>query len=121
LGQPLLVRVIERCRLAQRISQVVVATSDLKQDDIVADMAERAGAPVYRGSLDNARERLLGCAQAIGAGTFVRVTADNPFVEPALIDLLIAAKEAAPDCPYAMHDLNKTVYGVASELVDTRV
>ena len=121
LGQPLLVRVIERCRMARHLSDVVVATSDLEQDDIIASIAERAGAPVYRGSLTDARDRLLNCAQSLGAEAFIRVTADNPFVEPTLMDLMVAAKEASPDCPYVVHDLGRTVYGVASELVDTHV
>lgn len=119
-GQPLLVRVIERCRMARQLSDVVVATSDQPQDDVIAAIARRADAPVHRGSLDDVRGRMLDCAQAFGAETFIRVTADNPFVEPALIDLLVAAKQATPDCPYALHDIGATVYGIASELVDTR-
>jgi spore coat polysaccharide biosynthesis protein SpsF len=113
--------VIDRCRISSGLSNVVVATSVEEQDDVIASIAERAGAPVYRGPLDDARTRLLDCARAFGAEVFVRVTADNPFVEPTLIDSLVAAKETVPDCPYALHDLRKTVYGAATELVDARV
>lgn len=120
-GAPLLARVIERCRLAGLASEVVVATSDQPEDEIVSAIAASAGAPVYRGSLDDVRARLLGCARAFGADVFIRATADNPFVEPDLIDALIALKRREPDCPYAVHDLAHTVYGTASELVDTAV
>lgn len=119
-GQPLLSRVIERCRMATRLSDIVVATSDQPQDDIIASIAQQAGAPVYRGSLNDVRGRMLACARRFGAKAFIRITADNPFVEPALIDLLAAAKAATPDCPYAVHDIDTTVYGIASELVDVQ-
>lgn len=119
LGKPMLARVIERCRMSKRLSGVIVATSDHREDDCVETLAEASGVPVFRGSLDDARSRLLGAALTSESDAFVRITADNPFVEPAFIDELIATKEAHPNCPYAVHDLDAVVYGTASELVDT--
>ena len=120
-GKPMLLRVIERCQMTARTIDVVVATSDLSQDDVVCSIAERANIPVFRGSLHDVRDRFLRCAKIYEADAFVRVTADNPFVEPAFIDELIATKVVTPDCPYAVHDLDCAVYGTASELVDTGV
>lgn len=117
-GRTMLGRVIERCRLARNLADVVVATSEMPEDDVAAEIARHSDAGVHRGPLEDARQRLYGCARAFGADVFIRVTADNPFVDPVLIDALVDAKTAAPDCPYAVHDLRRTVYGTASELVD---
>ncbi len=117
-GRSLLTRVIGRCKQVQSVSGVVVATSIESQDDIVESMARSAGADVFRGSLNNVRKRFIDCANRFGADVILRVTADNPFVEPALIHRLIDAKKTEPNCAYAVHDLNKTVYGIATELVD---
>lgn len=119
-GKPLLARVIDRCRLARRLNGIVVATSDQLQDDIVGEIAAREGVEVFRGALDDVRGRYLNCAHHLGLSAFVRVTADNPYVEPALIDDLIDQKTANPSCPYLVHDLDRVVYGTASELVDLK-
>lgn len=117
-GMPLLARVIDRCRLSRFDPEICVATSDLPEDDVLSDIAKRAGAQVYHGSLENARERMLGAADQMQADAFLRVTGDNPFTEPALIDALITEKRAASDCPYLVHNMAQAVYGTASEMVD---
>lgn len=121
VGKTVLERVIERCNQVTEADGIVVATSDQSQDDIVAHIANRANAEVFRGSLDNVRQRFLDCAQVFGSKTIVRVTADNPYVDPNLIDDLIVAKKQAADCPYAVHNLEETIYGIAAELVDIDV
>ncbi|MEL7152197.1 MAG: NTP transferase domain-containing protein [Pseudomonadota bacterium] len=120
-GMPLLARVIARCRLANSVSEICVATSDSPGDEIVSRIARDAGATIFRGSLENVRQRMLGAAERMGADAFLRVTGDNPFTEPALIDQLVAEKQAHPQCPYLVHDLTEAVYGTAAELVDVQV
>jgi spore coat polysaccharide biosynthesis protein SpsF len=86
-GKTLLQRVVERSRLARRAGQVWVATSDHPRDEVVAHEAARLEAPVHRGPLDDVLARFRGAAGAAGAEVVVRVTADNPLVEPRFIDL----------------------------------
>ena len=117
-GMSLLTRVIARCRLSSFDPEICVATSDLPEDDIISDIAQRAGAQVYHGPLENARERMLGAADQMQADAFLRVTGDNPFTEPALIDALITEKQTEPDCPYLVHNMAQADYGTASEMVD---
>lgn len=117
-GKTMLARVIERCRLAGGLADVVVATSDRPADDLIVAAAQAEGAASWRGPLEDARQRLLGCARAHGAEAFVRVTGDNPFVEPSFIDDMIAAK-AQDGGAYLVHDLAAVVHGTASELVET--
>lgn len=119
-GMPILARVIARCRLAHSVSEVCVATSDQPADDILANIAQRAGAAIFRGPLGDVRQRMLGAADQMGADAFLRLTGDNPLTEPFFLDELIDAKHADQQCPYAVHDLAQVVYGTAAELVDVQ-
>ncbi len=87
LGRPMLTLQIERMRRARGLHGVVVATSLDPGDDAVAEAADAAGASVFRGSLEDVLSRYLGAIEAFGPmESFVRMTADCPLAEPALID-----------------------------------
>ncbi|MGH6955604.1 MAG: cytidylyltransferase domain-containing protein [Caulobacteraceae bacterium] len=89
-GAPMIVRQIERVLRARRIDRLVVATSLAAEDDAVADAAESAGALAYRGSLDDVLARFVGALDAFGpADHVVRLTADCPLADPAVIDATI--------------------------------
>ncbi|MCX8498666.1 MAG: flagellin modification protein FlmC, partial [Caulobacteraceae bacterium] len=53
LGQPMILRQIERLRRAKRIDQIVVATSTDASDDGLVERLTAEGIGVYRGSLDD--------------------------------------------------------------------
>lgn len=117
-GAPLLSRVADRLRCANGLDALMLATSDRPEDDISGVLGERCGLTVFRGSLEDAQARFLGAADAAKADVVIRVTGDNPYTEPSFIEELVAAKRRDPHIPYAVHDLDKVVYGTASELID---
>ena len=84
-GEPSLALLLARLSRADSLDEIVVATSDGSDDDRVASQAERSGARAYRGPLDDVLGRFTG---AIGDhdGAVVRITADCPLVDPALVD-----------------------------------
>jgi spore coat polysaccharide biosynthesis protein SpsF len=78
---------IERLRRSRLISRLVVATSDDADDDAIIEACAREGVETFRGSRDDVLSRYLGALQAYGpAAAIVRVTADCPLTDPALID-----------------------------------
>jgi spore coat polysaccharide biosynthesis protein SpsF len=79
------------CRVlsTDTVDEVVVATSDGKQDDIVARRAESAGASVHRGSEEDVLLRMYEAALKHEADIVVRVTADCPLVSPKFIDTAV--------------------------------
>lgn len=88
-GKPLLLRLcnrMTRCRLA---AEVIVATSDQREDDAIADACVEWGFPVFRGPAKDLTTRLLGAVKTNQLCAFVRVTADNPLTDPDGIDELI--------------------------------
>jgi spore coat polysaccharide biosynthesis protein SpsF len=88
-GKTLLARVIERTRAAHTLDDVWVATSTDSTDDIVVQAAGQLGAKVFRGPLDDVLARFQGATRAAHADVIVRVTGDNPLIEPRFIDLCV--------------------------------
>jgi spore coat polysaccharide biosynthesis protein SpsF len=90
-GAPMILRQIERVTRAQRIDRLAVATSDQASDDELAQVVASAGVLVHRGPLDDVLARFLGALAAFGpAEHLVRLTADCPLADPAVIDATIA-------------------------------
>ena len=78
--------VVERLQHATRLDGIVVATSTEEADDPVATLAADLGAGVHRGPLDDVAGRVLAAAKASGLDAFVRVSADSPLLDQALVD-----------------------------------
>jgi spore coat polysaccharide biosynthesis protein SpsF len=85
-GEPMLVRVVERVRRAKTVQQVIVATTVDKSDDVVAALCDVRSYQSYRGSQQDVLDRYYRAASTVQADIIVRVTADCPVIDPALID-----------------------------------
>lgn len=90
LGEPMLARQIERLRRAETIDQLILATSDHKSDDPLAELCARLGVSCHRGSLDDVLARFSGTYAAFGPATHVaRLTGDCPLADPEVIDRVV--------------------------------
>ncbi len=101
-GAPLLQHLVARVRRSRRLDDVVVATSDQAADDAITALCATLGVACFRGSEWDVLDRVL--AAAGNAEIVVRLTADNPFVDGALIDYVLAA--ALPTMPPAVYASN---------------
>ena len=86
-GRPMLGLMLERLAplVGHQIDQLVVATSTLDLDDPVAEQAARSGASVVRGSEQDVLSRYLSALDRHPADTLVRLTADCPLIDPAIV------------------------------------
>lgn len=91
LGEPMLIRQIERIKRSSLIEKLVVATSIDISDDVLADVLSQAGVACFRGSLDDVLERVYQAAKLYGSEHVVRLTGDCPLADPMLIDEAINA------------------------------
>ncbi len=85
-GQPMLARVFIRTSRASAVSETLFATTTDASDDPVAEYCDWSGIPVRRGSLYDVLDRYYQSAQEAKADVVVRITADCPVIDPALID-----------------------------------
>lgn len=99
-GKTMLERVVERARRASRIACVVVATSEASSDDRIEALCNERSIPVFRGSEQDVLDRYVQAAGKFDADPIVRLTADCPLLEPAVIDMVIA-RFGAGDVDYA--------------------
>lgn len=105
--QPLLLHVIERTAASQRVSEVIVATTTEPEDDAIVD---RVGGKcrVYRGSVNDVLDRYYQSARMRESEIVVRITADDPFKDPDVVDQVIAALIDDPGLDYASNTLTPT-------------
>lgn len=88
-GKPLIWHVVNRIRYSGKINQIIIATTDTVKDDILATWAANEGISLFRGSEDNVLERYYYAARQYAADIIVRITADDPFKDPFIIDRVI--------------------------------
>ena len=85
-GQPMLQRVFIRTSRAATVTKTIFATTTHPSDDPVAEYCEFSGIPFTRGSLYDVLDRYYQAAKGAKADYILRVTADCPVIDPALID-----------------------------------
>jgi spore coat polysaccharide biosynthesis protein SpsF len=85
-GQPMLTRVFTRTSRAQTLDDVIFATTTDASDDPVAEYCDFSGIPFTRGSLYDVLDRYYQAASRAKTDVIVRITADCPVIDPALID-----------------------------------
>ena len=72
-------------RLVTAGLDVYVATTDGASDDRVADLAQRRGIAVFRGSEEDVLSRFAGCARTHELDVVVRVTSDCPLIDGGVV------------------------------------
>src|SRR5829696_1783687 len=85
-GQPMLQRVFMRTSRAASVTETIFATTTDSSDDPVAEYCEFSGIPFRRGSQFDVLERYYQAAMGAKADVVVRITADCPVIDAALID-----------------------------------
>lgn len=89
LGEPMVIRQLERIGRSKLIDQIVVATSTETSDDPLAAAVETAGYKVFRGSLDDVLSRFQTLRNELNPTHIVRLTADCPLTDSEVIDDII--------------------------------
>ena len=95
LGKPLIQHVWEHCLKAKRLSQIIIATDDMR----IAEAAFDFGAEVSLTSLKHpsGTDRIAEVAARLrGFGHIINVQGDEPCLDPRLIDQLVQALHLDP-------------------------
>ena len=67
-----------------------LATTREKEDDLTADWGEALGLHVFRGQVDDVLSRFTGIITERKPDWIVRVTADDPFMDGAFLNRMLA-------------------------------
>jgi spore coat polysaccharide biosynthesis protein SpsF len=81
--------VVRRLQHAIELDRVVVATTSNTCDDAIAAECHALNVAVFRGSEHDVLARYQTAAHGSGAGAVVRVTADCPLIDAAVVDRVV--------------------------------
>ena len=88
-GKPLLFHIIKRVQYSKLIAEIVVATTENKKDDIILNLCDKLGVKCFRGSESDVLDRFYQCAKEFKTEIIARITADDPFKDPVVINKVI--------------------------------
>ena len=90
-AESILTYLVGRVSRARTVDSVLVATTDLKRDEVIVNECDRHGILCFRGDEFDVLARYVEAAAVSDADIIVRVTADNPFTDPDSIDRVVDA------------------------------
>jgi len=89
LGQPMLLRQVERLRRCREVDRLAVATSSDASDDELAALCASHDLACFRGSLEDVLDRFVQAARLYRPVAVIRLTGDCPLTDPGLIDEVV--------------------------------
>ena len=88
-GKPIVYRMVERLKNCRKVDEIVIATSDQPEDQVLIDLAKELNVSYFEGNLMDVRDRYLKAAEKFQADFIIRIPADNPMPDSNEIDKLI--------------------------------
>jgi spore coat polysaccharide biosynthesis protein SpsF len=106
-GSTVLEHMLGRLARVSSSLDLVVATSDLAEDDVIAATCERVGVPIFRGYAEDVLARFAACVDARPErpGLVLRICADRPLLCPVLVDELLAGYDELGKPDYLSNNL----------------
>lgn len=92
-GKPLIWHVTNRLKFSAKIDEIILATTLNTNDDVLEDWASENNLFCFRGDENDVLARYYRAAKYFSADTIVRITADDPFKDPFIIDEVIKLYE----------------------------
>ena len=90
-GKPLIQHVVERCQRAKSLSDVIVATDDIR----IRDAAQRfCRVEMTRSDHPSGTDRIAEVLQRVGGDAAVNIQGDEPLIDPAVIDAVAGALDS---------------------------
>ena len=94
-GRPAREWVVRAARAVPGIDEIAIATSTEPADDQLVEWCAGAGISCVRGSESDVLARYAEAARALDAGAVMRLTADTPFLDPAICSQILWLYESS--------------------------
>jgi len=85
-GKSILEHIINFLKFSKLTDLIVIATTTLPEDDQIEELSKFLGIKCFRGSTYDVLGRYYECAKIFNGDFIVRLTSDNPFVDPFVVD-----------------------------------
>jgi spore coat polysaccharide biosynthesis protein SpsF len=88
-GKEILKIILERLKYSKKIDTIVVAITKNKKDNKLENFLKKNKYNFYRGSEKNIINRIIRAGDEYNADIIIRLTGDNPLVDPKMIDYML--------------------------------
>lgn len=88
-GKTILHHEIDRLKKCKEIDEIVIATTDKKDDDKIVNEAKKLSVKYFRGSENDVLSRFYYAAKENNADIIVRVTSDCPCIDFEILDKML--------------------------------
>ena len=76
-------------KFSKCIDKIIIATTTLEPDDHIADFCKSHNLECFRGESEDVLDRYYQCAKKFNFPIIVRLTSDNPLIDPKIVDNVI--------------------------------
>jgi len=106
-NKTILEHIIDFLRFSKKSNEVIIATTTLDEDQKIVDLCKKNGINYYRGSSHDVLDRYYNCAKSFNGDIIVRITSDNPLIDPRYVDHAISLCMESK-CDYVSNMINQT-------------
>jgi len=104
---PMLKFQLEQLKFSKQIEKIIIATTTLESDTLITNFCEENNFEYFRGESNDVLDRYYQCAKKFNFSTIVRITSDNPLIDPNIVDDVIS-KFVNSKCDYMSTEYPKT-------------
>jgi len=90
-GKPMLEMLVERLKRVKNADEIIVATTDLPEDTLIIELADKLNIKSYQGSSEDVLDRVLKAAKHYDIDIIVEAWGDSPVVDSELVETEIQA------------------------------
>ena len=81
--------VINQLKNSKQTKNLVIATTEQKEDDVIVELVKRREIKYFRGSKKDVLDRYYQCAKKFDFSEIIRITSDNPLIDYEIVDTVV--------------------------------
>ena len=81
--------VINQLKNSKQTKNLVIATTEQKEDDVIVELVKRREIKYFRGGKQDVLDRYYQCAKKFDFSEIIRITADNPLIDYEIVDTVV--------------------------------
>ena len=81
--------VLDQVKNAKNIKKIIVATTNLHEDNVIEEFVKSQNVSCFRGNPEDVLNRYYNCSKKFNLKSIVRITGDCPLIDPQIMDKVI--------------------------------
>jgi spore coat polysaccharide biosynthesis protein SpsF len=120
LGVPMIGHIVNSLTFCKKIDEVIIVTSTNHEDDILVNYLKKNNLKYFRGSENDVLLRFVNTLKKYPADYVVRLTADNPLIDPQIVDLVVETAIKTNSDYASNHQIKSFPLGYVVEVVRSK-